>query len=916
MTYVNLNVKSCFSFMESCIKLDNYIEYAKEKKLKILALTDINMHAAYKFYKLCIKENIKPIIGLIVNVKMENFDEFKIILYAKNSTGYHSLLKISSLAHDSKEKILRFDQIEEYASNLIAITYPNLRESKYINEVLLNKDLKSVQLEKMKDLFKDDFYVSIQLVADNEKIFTGHEIKEYCIKNNISCIVSNEINYLHVEDTETVDYLEAVRTRAKRIQSQSLETFLTVDSEAYAEIKKEYELELKLTNAIAEKIHLELYMEKPKIEYLQSELRGVTSDVFLQELCIKGLEKRFYTERIAEEKISEYQKRLKYELGVILNMGYSDYFLIVWDIVKYAKKQNILVGPGRGSAPGSLVAYVLGITNIDPIKYELLFERFLNPERVDMPDIDLDFPDNCRDVVVKYVYEKYGANNVAQIVTYNKYLIKNAIRDIARVEKIDLQVVNQFVKFFPGINPDVNKIINTDTDLKEFLLTNPMCQKVLKVALRFMGLIRHTSVHAAGVIISSNALNEYVGTINHGHDVPVTQFDMIDLASIGLLKFDFLSIRNLTLLKAMEDEIKKENTNFNISKVSLDNELVYKYLTDGCSYGVFQLESSGIRKAMKSVKVSNFNDLVMMLALYRPGPSQNIYKVANRKNGKEQIVYSDEALKPILEKTYGIMIYQEQVMQIFQTVGGYSLGQADILRRAISKKMKNIILAEGNNFINEAVKKGYKETVAKSLYNNIVRFADYGFNLSHAVSYALISYQMMYVKANYPKIFFSVILNYTSFNQKVYDEWKEDLKKFKVKIFPPKVNECEINFSIKEKGLMMGLSHISDITDELARKIIAEQKKEEFKDVEDFIKRMVKDINEEQYKMLVYAGYFDAFNNNYNELISKYSKTQGFLKYNPINDQEVVVVSNEKVEDMNKDQKDKLKLVALKVNLQ
>ncbi len=899
--------------MQSSIKIEEYIQYAKKNNLDTLALADTTMHGAYKFYSECKKEKIKPLIGLIVKIKTNHIQGQELIIYPKNSLGYSNVLEISSMIEAEKNREISLSELEPYAKNLIALTSPNIQKANFINEMLQNKQMKIDFLENCKKIFENNFYISIQITNDYEKDYIALEMQSYCKLNSFTNVVCNEVKYLQQENSEVVDYLNAISKNKKLLIKQPVESFLIEGAIEYQEIEKKFKEELSNSIKIASNIELDLYTNKPQTRYLESELQGLSSDEFLKSLCIKGLEKRIKIEKIDE--IDEYNKRLRYELEVIIKMGYSDYFLIVWDIIRHSKKMGILVGPGRGSAAGSLVAYVLGITNVDPIKYELLFERFLNPERIDMPDIDLDFPDDRRDEVVKYVLSKYGEKNVAQIVTYNKYLIKNAIRDIARVHNIDLKLVNKLVKFFNGSNPNVRGIVTSNKELITLLQVNVELKQVLKIAMKFMGLIRHTSVHAAGVIISNEPLHKYIGISAYGHEIPITQLDMKDLAKIGLLKFDFLSIRNLTLIKSMEENIKELEPEFDINKIPLTNEKVYKLLTYGLSYGTFQLESEGIRKAMRAIKINDFNDLVLMLALYRPGPSNNIYEVANRKNGSKKILYENEVLKQILEKTYGIMIYQEQVMQILQRIGGYSLGEADILRRAISKKVRKVIEEEKINFINGSLNRGYSKELANKLYTDIVRFADYGFNLSHAVSYAIISYQMMYVKANYLKIFLKTIFNYTRFDQTLYDKWKNELKVLKIKILSPLINESDELFSTTENGLMMGLIHINSITSDIAKHIILERRKKMFISVEDFIVRTINYIKKEHFKMLVYAGAFQEFNTNYNELVKTYDFVCEDMRFSQSDLFEPKRDFATKLEDMSVIEKSKNKILAIKVDL-
>ena len=574
---------------------------------------------------------------------------------------------------------------------------------------------------------------------------------------------------------------------------------------------------------------------------------GVGSMEYLSSLCNKGLTKRISG---TNKNYDEYKKRLEHELEIIKKMGYEDYFLIVWDFVKFAKKNDILVGVGRGSAPGSLVAYSLGITDLDPLEYNLLFERFLNPERVSMPDIDIDFPDDKRDFVINYVKEKYGSEHVCYISAFGTFQLKSSVRDLFRINGYDTKYIETVVRILER-NASDDEIVSE-------LGNHPELIELIQIAKKIEGLPRHISTHAAGIILCENSLLESVPLRQGLNQMYQSQLEASDLEQLGLLKMDFLGIRNLSIVYDMIKEIKKTNPDFDIRKIPFDDEATFKLLQQGDTLGIFQLESVGITNVIKKMKPSHFEDLVAVLALYRPGPMDNIDTYISRKHG-EKFTYLHPMLEDILKDTYGIIIYQEQIMRIAQVFAGYSLGEADVLRRAVSKKKKEVLDAERERFVSHSTKKGYDEEIANNIYDYIAKFADYGFNRSHSVAYAIFTYQMAYLKANYLNIFLSKLLNNVIGNDSELANYIKYTISKGINVISPDVNTSTTRFRISNNKLLMPINSIHSIGGVVADKIIKERLNGKFVDFFDFKRRMGSEVNARMLENLINASFFDSF---------------------------------------------------------
>ena len=826
-----------YSVLENAIKLDDYINHAVKNEFSFLTITDKNMHGHYKFYKKCKANNIKPVVGLETKIKSNYGNKNVVLLYAKNNVGYKNLLQIST--EQELNEFVSDEFIKTHKEGLFLVTSAI---SSDFERLILKEQYEdaSIELKRLQSLC-NEFYLGIMPSSFiYESIYEDllKVIKEY----NLTVLPVSKSSYLEGDDLVYYSLLKIGES----------EEVLSID-ELHLKTKSELENEFsglisndvidKLLSSISDDIILESY---PLPAYPNK--ANVSSSVYLHTLCNKGLTKRLNN---TNKNIDEYKKRLDYELEIINKMGYEDYFLIVWDFVKYAKLNDILVGVGRGSAPGSLVAYSLGITDLDPIEYNLLFERFLNPERVSMPDIDIDFPDDKRDLVINYVKEKYGIDHVCYISAFGTFQAKSAVRDLFRINGYDTKYIDTVIRLLES-NSDIEVIKNE-------LSNHPELIELIGISKKIEGLPRHISTHAAGIILSDHSLLESIPLRVGLNQMYQSQLEASDLEGLGLLKMDFLGIRNLSLVKDMIDEIKLTEPSFDIRKIPLDDSKTFKLLQDGDTLGVFQLESAGITRVIKKMQPTHFEDLVAVLALYRPGPMDNIDSYIARKHG-EKFEYLDPLLEPVLKDTYGIIIYQEQIMRIAQMFAGYSLGEADVLRRAVSKKKKEVLDAERSRFVSSSINNGFSELVANKIYDYIAKFADYGFNRSHTVAYGIFSYQMAYLKANYPTVFISKLLNNVIGNDSELANYIKYANKRGVKVLPPDVNLSKDYFILDGNSLIMPINSVHSIGSLVAHKIMSEREKGLFKDYFDFKNRMGSEVNSRMLENLINASFFDSFN--------------------------------------------------------
>ncbi len=855
-----LCLKTGYTFLSSTLKVDDIIMIAKQRGYKFLGIMDKNvMYGCMEFYNNCLKEHIKPLIG----VEFDLDNSVTLCLIAKDYEGYLGLVKLSSFINDGKNNKLSLEMIKEYRNHFIVIV-PGFRGlSKF------SKEDCACFLDYYKETFPY-FYIGMEYYENKDL----YRFNSYLRELNCKKVYFNNIVSKDRKDLENIDVLKAIKNNeiigyARNKEYIENGYFLSDDEKrnnfTYEEIENVKE--------IVSLVNLEFSKQPLKIAKYKEE-EGFDSSAYLTKLAYKGLEKR----NSAFIKDKKYVDRLEKELKVINEMGFANYFLIVYDYVKYAKTHDILVGPGRGSGAGSLVAYVLGITNVDPLKYDLLFERFLNVERISMPDIDIDFQDNRRDEVVLYLKEKYGYDRVANIVTFSTLAAKQVLRDCAKVmglSKQDIELLSK--KAHRSGHSSLKKMIELSKEFKDFIESDEKYLDVYNIALALEDLPRQTSLHAAGIIIANDSLVNILPIISDGKNL-VVQYDMNYLEDLGLLKMDLLGIRNLTIIDECLKEIKKlYDVHIDLNNINYDDSKIYKMIAEGKTSGLFQLESEGMKKTIKIVNPQNFDDVASIIALFRPGPRDFIEEFTLRKNGKLKIEYIDPCLESILKPTYGIIVYQEQILQIATTFAGFSLAKADILRRAISKKEESKMIALKEEFIKGSINKGHSKEKANEVFSLILKFASYGFNKAHTICYALVAVQMAYLKLYYPAIFFACVMKSFAFGDK-FSEYVSEAKENGIMLVLPDINHSDYAFkAISKDKISYGLSHIKGINSQFIKNIIEESNKVLFKDYIDFIVRMSKyKLNENQVYLLIDAGALDSFNLNRETLKYNYSKV---LKY-------------------------------------
>lgn len=817
---IALQIKTSYSILSSLVRIDELTSKARKLGYSSLAITDTNnMFGIYEFYLSCKKNGIKPIIGLEVNLSHDKF-----ILLAKNNNGYKNLIKISTIL---SERDISTDELEKFADDLFLII-------PYIN---YNKNIISIY---------KDYFIGYSNLKEREKI-------------GDKAVFINNVSYLEESDYRYLDYLLMIRDD-KKLGEFSLGTF-----------KNRYLLdEDELSNLCDSTVYNNMsYIEKEcnvTLEYREGLLPVYDSKIdaheFLRNLCYKGIKKR-----LNDNVPKEYIKRLDYELDIIDKMGFCNYFLVVWDYVKYAKFNNILVGPGRGSAAGSLVSFSIGITDVDPIKYDLLFERFLNPERVTMPDIDVDFDSEKRNLVIDYVTKKYGGKKVAGIITFNTLGAKQVIRDIGRCMNISLPIIDDLTKAITSRN--LKESYTENSKFYRLINSKDEYKLLYKIALKLEGLPRHISIHAAGIVMSKYDIDEIIPLYRNQLGMFVTAFSKDYLEPLGLLKMDFLGLDNLTLISGVIDNIReKEKLNISFDKIPTDDKKTLEVFYNVDTDGIFQFESPGMKKFLEKLKVTSFDDISSAIALYRPGTMDSIDNFIARKNGKEKIDYIHPDLEDILRPTYGIIIYQEQIMQIVRKLAGYSLGEADILRRAMSKKKKDVILEERPKFIKCCLKNGYSKEIADRVYDLILKFANFGFNKSHSVSYAIIAYKMAFIKTYFLKYFISGLLSNAIGNNEKTNIYLNRARQANIKILPPDINYSKSKYYVIDNSIRCPLSIISGVGNSISNDIIREREKGNFSDFCDFVLRMYSTgINRKVITNLIYASALDSFGYNKKSLI-------------------------------------------------
>ena len=811
MNYTALQVKTSYSILNSLNDIKKLVSKARDYGYKNLAITDEgNMFGVMEFYLECKKNDIKPIIGIELHIL-----EYVVLLYAKNISGYKNLIKLATIVSDRE---LQIEDLEEYSSDLILVMPYNG----------YNEEIYQIYYER---------FIGYSNIDDRNMI---HD----------KAVFINNVSYLNEEDNEYLDYLVMIgegKTLGEYAFHEKTGRYLLTLEEVKANSLEE---DIINTKYISDNCNLELGYTAGLLPIYD---KNINSQEHLRMLSHKGLLKR-----LNGNVPDEYMERLEYELRVIQEMGFSDYFLIVYDYVLYAKKNNILVGPGRGSAAGSLVSYTLGITEVDPIKYNLLFERFLNKERVTMPDIDIDFDADRRQEVIDYVTEKYGEKKVVGIITFNTLGAKQAIRDVGRVLNLKSNLIDSVAKMCGG---DLRQSYQDNLQLKKLIANSEDVRKMYQIALHIEGLPRHISVHAAGVVMSNRNIDEIIPLYRNQLGMYVSGYSKDYLEPLGLLKMDFLGISNLTMVSRVIEDIRNDTRlNITFSNIPFQDKKTIELFNKGDTEGIFQFESAGMIKFLKQLKANNFNDIVAAIALYRPGPMDSIPEYIRRKNGRVKIDYIHPDLEDILKETYGIIIYQEQIMQIASVMAGYSLGEADILRRAMSKKKESIMLSEREKFVNNSIQRGYDKEVAVRVYDLILKFANYGFNKSHAVAYSLIAYRMAFLKVHFYQYFMIGLLNNTINNEIKTSGYIAMLRSNKIKVKKPDINLSMNKYIITDGEIICPLSIIHNVGNNITNIILKEREKGKFIDFIDFTKRMYSQtVNRKVLESLIMASAFDSF---------------------------------------------------------
>lgn len=880
--FVHLHVHSEYSLLDGAARIEELARRAKELGMKALALTDHGvMYGVHAFAQACRRHQLKPIIGCEVYLTTGHRKEkekradrpiYHLSLLCKNITGYRNLMKLVSLAQIEgfhyKPRV-DFELLSEYKDGLIAMSGCLAGE---IPQYLLNKKPEEAlrAAKRYQALFGDDFYIELQDHGLIEQKQIAEDLIQLAKQTGIKLVATNDVHYVQREDHQLQDILLCIGT-GKTIEDE--DRLRVASDQLYLkssdEMKKQFAYvpeAIRSTVEIADKCELDLDQSKAVLPKYRPLPEGMSSFDYLKQLCTAGLKQRYGRKLQSAETASLLRDRLAHELKTIRTMGFSDYFLIVWDFMNYAHEHGIMTGPGRGSSAGSLVAYVLKITNVDPIKHGLLFERFLNPERVSMPDIDIDFDDQRRDEVIAYVAAKYGKEHVAQIITFGTMAARAAVRDVGRVLKLPYNDVDKTAKLIPNRpGMTIDRALQVEPDLIAWCKQNPNARRLIQLARKVEGMPRHASTHAAGVVISDQPITQYVPLQEGSEHVPLTQYSMEYLENIGLLKMDFLGLRTLSIIgRTLQWISRLSGSELDIHRIPKADPKTFDLLAKGDTTGIFQLESAGMRKVLRELKPTNFDDIVSVLALYRPGPMDFIPQYIQAKHGLRKVVYPHPDLRGILEETYGIIVYQEQIMQIAAQMAGFNLGEADLLRRAVSKKKREILDAERKHFVSGCMQQGYTKQDADKVYDMIVRFADYGFPKAHATAYAMLAYQTAYLKANYPAPFMASMLTAVLGNHQKTAQYVDECRRMGIEVLPPDVNESGVHFTpvMMESGayaIRFGLGGVKNVGVTAIETITESRKEERYQDLSDFCRKIdLKVCGRKVIESLILSGAMDS----------------------------------------------------------
>ncbi|MGN0157104.1 MAG: DNA polymerase III subunit alpha [Lachnospiraceae bacterium] len=893
MAFVHLHTHTEYSLLDGSNKIKEYVKRVKELGMDSAAITDHGvMYGVIDFYRAAKEAGINPVIGCEVYVAPNSrFDKeitggddryYHLVLLAENNTGYANLMKIVSKGFTEgyyyKPRV-DMEILQKYHEGIIALS------ACLAGEVAVNirkgmiEEAKKAALRYLDCFGKDNYFLELQDHGIPEQETVNTALLNISKELDIPLVATNDVHYTYAEDAKPHDILLCIQTGKKladtdRMRYEGGQYYVKSEEEMKALFPYAWEA-VENTQRIADRCHVEIVFGDTKLPKFEVPT-GYDSWGYLNELCTNGLKERY------PDDDGTLRKRLDYELATIRNMGYVDYFLIVWDFINYAREQGIPVGPGRGSAAGSIVAYCLHITNIDPIKYQLLFERFLNPERVSMPDIDIDFCFERRQEVIDYVGRKYGADKVVQIVTFGTMAAKAVIRDVGRVMDLPYSFVDGIAKMIPNeLNITIDRALELNPDLKNSYDQDEQIHTLIDMSKRLEGLPRHTSMHAAGVVICPEAADEFV-PLSRGSDGSITtQFTMTTLEELGLLKMDFLGLRTLTVISnAVKNVEKTKGIHLNMDEIDYDDKEVLASLGTGKTDGVFQLESGGMKSFMKELKPQSLEDVIAGISLYRPGPMDFIPKYIKGKNNNSKITYLCPQLEPILAPTYGCIVYQEQVMQIVRDLGGYTLGRSDLVRRAMSKKKQHVMEEERKNFIygNEqagvpgCIKNGIDEEVAGQIYDDMMDFAKYAFNKSHAACYAVVSYQTAFLKYYYPVEFMAALLTSVIDNAGKVSEYILTCRNMGISILPPDINQGEAGFSVSDGSIRYALTAVKGVGRPVIDSIVEERmQRGPYKNLEDFISRNAdKELNKRVIENFIKAGALDGLGGSRKQFMSIY----------------------------------------------
>ena len=886
--FVHLHVHTQYSLLDGAARIPELVKRAKELNQPALAITDHGvLYGVIDFYRECKKQGIKPIIGIEAYMTKGKYnasdardrDYAHLILLAKNETGYQNLMLLSSEAFTHgfyyKPRI-DYDLLEQHSDGLVCLSACLAGD---IPQALLHgRDADARALaERLKRIFGADFYIELQNHGIREQLEVLPKLKSLAAELGIETIITNDIHYVNQEDAEAQDALLCIQTQRFVDETDRMrmgaEEFYVKSYDELARLFPNDTDSLDRSLEIAEKCNVEIQFGVRRLPAYVAPDGSTDNYAFLRKLCEEGMARKMpNADKTAWE-------RLEYELGVVSKMGFVDYYLIVWDFIHYAKSNGIMVGPGRGSGAASLMAYAIDITDVDPLKYNLLFERFLNPERVSMPDFDVDFCYERRQEVIDYVGRKYGEGHVAQIITFGTLAAKAVVRDVARVLRVPYADADRLAKLIPNVlKMTLAEALNLSTELKNLYDTDPVMKKVLDLSIKLEGLPRHSSTHAAGVVISGVPLNTVV-PLQSNDGVLTTQFPMTTLEELGLLKMDFLGLRTLTVIRDALDYIRQQGKPVpDFSKNDFDDPEVWKMIASGDTDGVFQLESPGMQQFMQQLKPDCFEDLIAGISLYRPGPMDQIPRYVRGKHEPGSVSYAHPLLEPILSNTYGCMVYQEQVMEIVRSLAGYSYGRSDLVRRAMAKKKHDVMAQErqyfvyGTEGVDGAVKRGVPEDVANKIFDEMMDFASYAFNKAHAACYAVVAYRTAYLKRYYPVELLTATINGYRNNVDQVSKYVYAARHLGIKILPPDVNRSGAVFTVENESIRFGLGCVKTVSENAMADMVGDRAvRGPFRDFMDFVER-TNGLNKRMLEALIYAGCFDSMNYTRASLLSVHEK--------------------------------------------